>query len=279
MNYWPLRKPVNAQVMLRFFILIALLLPAKAFSATLDDIRLLLSRSGIDAAVRQLDLAYDLNLQRQSAEYKLNNEQLNRVAGVVSSYHGSDLVLELEQALLNEFQQQAIQPIKTALQNEVVVKFRRFERIGNSTGQRQKLEDYLADNVIEPQRRELLRACHVADYGPVVAAVIQSFAEVDTAVALDRISGDRFTAFDYEGIKLWRGELEKLYAEQYINGADPYLAYTYRFVRDEQLQQYAEIWQDRNVQWFMNTALLHLRVLLQAKRQRMISLMEAQVQK
>ncbi len=259
--------------MCRFLVLFVLLLSAATQAATIQDIELMLSRSGIEAAVGQLELAYDINLKRQSGTYQLSKQQRVRLNEALSVYRSEALIAELTTALMAEFQQQAIQPIKTALDHELVEKFRRFERIGNSAGQRKKLEDYLAANTIEPKRRELLRACHIADRGPAVAAVIQSFAEVDSAVALDRISGEQFTANDYEGIKLWRGELEKLYAKQYVSGADPYLAYTYRFVRDEQLQQYADIWQDRNVQWFMDTVLMHLRVLLQSKRQRMIDVL------
>ncbi len=249
--------------MLRIIALLVLLLPASAQSVSVDDIEFLLSRSGLDAAVRQLDQAYDINFRRQAEGYKLNSTQADRLASALAVYRGEELVEELAQALSGEVEQQAMQAVKVAMQQELVEKFRRFERIGHSAGQQQKLEDYVANNVIEPTRSEMLRACHVADYGPIIAAVIQSFAEVDSAVALDRVSGEQFTVNDYEGIKLWRSELENLYSEQFVAAADPYLAYTYRFVRDEQLQQYAEIWQDRNVQWFMDTALLRLRVLLQ----------------
>lgn len=264
--------------MLRVFALFVLLLPASAQSVTLEEVQFLLSRSGLDAAVRQLDLAYELNLRRQSSAFDLSNEQRDQLDSAMAVYRGELIINELAQALIGEFDHQAVQPIKAALANELVEKFRRFERIGHSAGHRQKLEDYAADNTIEPKRIDLLRACHIADFGPAVAAVIQSFAEVDSAVALDRISGERFAANDFEGIKLWRSELEKLYAEQYVTDADPYLAYTYRFVRDEQLQQYAEIWQDRNVKWFMDTSLLRLRVLLQAKRQSMIDALDTERQ-
>lgn len=262
--------------MLRIFALLVLLLPISAYGATLDNIEFMLSRSGIYAAVKQLDLAYDINLSRQSEAYDLSVPQRERLAKAIAIYRGDDILAELARSMLEEFEQQAAQPIIAALNHDLVEKFRRFERIGDSTGQRQKLEEYVAENTIALERSKLLRACHVADNGPVLAAVIQSFAEVDTAVALDRISGEQFTINDYEGIKLWRSELEKLYAEQYVSSADPYLAYTYRFVRDEQLQQYAAIWQDRNVQWFMDTALVRLRVLLQAKRQRMLDALHAE---
>ncbi|MFK7731296.1 MAG: hypothetical protein AB8B48_06705 [Pseudomonadales bacterium] len=264
--------------MLRILAFFALLLPASAQAATLEDVQLLLLRSGLDAAVRQLDLAYDINLRRQSNTYELSVGQRDQLESAMFVYRGEQLLEELAQTLVGEFEQQAVQPIKSAMEHELLEKFRRFERIGNSAGQRQKLEDYVAEATLEPLRIDLLRACHEADYGPIVAAIIQSFAEVDSAVALDRISGERFTANDYEGIKLWRSELEGLYAEHYLTGADPYLAYTYRFVRDEQLQQYAEIWQDRNVKWFMDTSLLQLRVLLQAKRQSMIASLDIEQQ-
>lgn len=264
--------------MSRILALFVLLLPASVQSATLEDVQFLLTRSGLDAAVRQLDLAYDMNLGRQLQAYELSVAQRDRLGAALAVYRGEQLITDLAQALIGEFEQQAIQPVKAAMENELVEKFRRFERIGHSAGQRQKLEDYVADNTLEPARAELLRACHVADYGPVVAAVIQSFAEVDSAVALDHISGERFTAKDYEGVKLWRHELEKLYAKQFVAGAEPYLVYTYRFVRDEQLQQYAEIWQDRNVKWFMDTALLRLRVVLQSKRQSMIDVLDTDLQ-
>lgn len=264
--------------MLRVIALFALLLPPSAQSVTPEDVQFLLSRSGIDAAVKQLDLAYDINLRTQSEAYELDGQQRDQLDSALAVYSGEALIADLSKALIREFDEQAVQPIKEAMAHELLEKFRRFERIGQSAGQRQKLQDYVAENTIEQARTDLLRACHIADYGPAVAAVIQSFAEVDSAVALDRISGELFTANDYEGIKLWRGELEKLYAQQYETAADPYLAYTYRFVRDEQLQQYTEIWQDRNVKWFMESALLQLRLLLQSKRQSMIDALDTDQQ-
>lgn len=264
--------------MWRIGVLFVFFLPASAQSVTLEDIQFLFAQSGLDTTVRQIDLAYDINLRRQWQAYELNELQRDELSAALSAYQGEALVTELSQALLAEFDQQTMQSVKAAMDNELLEKFRRFERIGDSAGQRKKLEEYVAANTIEQQRIDLLRACHVADSGPVAAAIIQSFAEVDSAVALDRISGERFTANDYEGIKLWRSELEKLYVQQYIAGADPYLAYTYRFVRDEQLLEYADIWQDRNVMWFMETALLQLRILLQNKRQSMIDVLDAQQQ-
>ncbi|MEM8496889.1 MAG: hypothetical protein AAF542_02630 [Pseudomonadota bacterium] len=260
--------------MLRIFALFALLLGQSTQAVTTEDVQFLLSRSGLDAAVKQLDLAYDINLRRQSQAYELSDQQRDQLDSALALYSGEVLIAELSNTLIGEFDEQAMQAIKVAMANELLEKFRRFERIGHSAGQRQKLEDYVSENIIDQERTDLLRACHIADYGPVVASVVQSFAEVDSAVALDRISGELFTANDYEGIKLWRVELEKLYAQQYATAADPYLAYTYRFVRNEQLQQYAEIWQDRNVKLFMESALLQLRLLLQNKRQSMIDALD-----
>lgn len=260
--------------MLRVFTLFALLLSSSAESVTAEDVQLLLSRSGLDAAVRQLDLAYDINLRRQAETYELSDQRREQLDSVLAAYSGEALITELAEVLIVEFDDQAIQAVKAAMAHDLLEKFRRFERIGHSAGQRQKLQDYVTENTITQERADFLRACHIADYGPEIASVIQSFAEVDTAVALDRISGELFTANDYEGIKLWRSELEKQYRQQYVSAADPYLAYTYRFVRNEQLQQYAAIWQDRNVKWFMESALLQLRLLLQSKRQSMITALD-----
>ncbi len=87
---------------------------------------------------------------------------------------------------------------------------------------------------------------------------------------MDHVSGEWISRNDAEGVKLWRRNIEKAYADQYTEKADPYLAFVYRFLRDEKLQEYAALWDDRNMQWFMQTSLQSLRKILRAQRKPML---------
>ena len=227
-----------------------------ASEQAIDD---LLTLSGIKSAVEQLELVYALSLERQISYYQLSGAQVERLTAAISSYSNEQVLEELKAEFRKGLDQNSIAPVLKMLRTDTIQKFRRFERIGHSPQQQEKLANYLPNNPVSSERLALLRNCHTSDFGPEISAILQSFAEVDTAVALDQISGEGISRNDGEGVKLWRSNIEKDYASQFAVQADPYLAFAYRFIRDETLQEYAEYWADRNLQWFMHTSLQTLR--------------------
>jgi len=238
-----------------------------ASEQAIDD---LLTLSGIKSAVEQLELVYALSLERQISHYQLSGAQVERLTAAVSSYSSEQVLEELKAEFRKGLDQNSIAPVLKMLRTDTIQKFRRFERIGHSPQQQEKLANYLPNNPVSSERLALLRSCHTSDFGPEISAILQSFAEVDTAVALDQISGEGISRNDGEGVKLWRSNIEKDYASQFAVQADPYLAFAYRFIRDETLQEYAEYWADRNLQWFMQNSLQTLRKLLRDRRKPML---------
>lgn len=235
-----------------------------------QDIDALLALSGIQSTVEQIELAYAINLDRQRVAYELTGDQEAVLEQAMQRYR-SDQILELLKADLSELlDENSATPVLEILRGDIIQKFRRFERIQSTPQQQKKLADYLPNNPISEQRRSLLRACHLADSGPELSAILQSFAEVDTAVALDYVSGEGISRSDAEGVKLWRRNIEKSYIKQYAVKADPYLAFAYRFLRDEKLEEYAALWNNRNMQWFMQTSLQSLRKILRSQRKPML---------
>lgn len=245
-----------------------------ASEQAIDD---LLTLSGLKSAIEQLELAYSLSLERQISHYQLSEAQVERLTAAIASYRSEQVLEELKNEFRRGLDQNSIAPVLKTLRTDTIQKFRRFERIGHSPQQQQKLANYLPNNPVSAERLALLRNCHQSDFGPEISAILQSFAEVDTAVALDQISGEWISRNDGEGVKLWRSNIEKDYASQFAIQADPYLAFAYRFIRDETLQEYAEHWSDRNLQWFMQTSLQTLRKLLRQRRKPMLeSLQQAE---
>lgn len=253
-------------------LLIACMLPGHGL-AQLNDKALteMLRSSGVETAIQQVEFAYQLNLQRQKAEYALSEQQNKRLDEAIAGYRSTALLNELRDYLRSELNAESAAAVLQVLQTDVMQRFRRFERITQLSQQQEKFQNYQPKTPLSKERLELLRACHLADFGPSLSAVIQSFAEVDTAVALDHVSGDMFSRNDAEGVKLWRARVEEIYTERYVEQADPYLSFTYRFIRDEQLLEYASLWQDENLTEFMQKSLQGLRLILRQRRQPMLS--------
>ncbi len=231
-----------------------------------DDLQQLLELSGVMSALQQLEPSYQLNLQRQQQKYSLSGEQAARLAQTIANYRSDVVLAELRRNLPGLLAANKAQKALEYLQSDLNRRFRRFERSVQQPVQQQKFAEYRRNNKLDNERISLLRACHVADMGHRLAAVLQSFAEVDTAVALDFVSGEMISRSDSKGVQLWRHELEQAYADRYTREADDYLHFAYRFLRNEQLQEYAQLWSKQELQWFMETVLAELRRSLRAMR-------------
>ena len=251
-------------------------------SRQLKKITEALRSAGLHDLISELPFAYSLAIQRQSIAYSLTNEQQAELEAALLDVDQKDLERQLSGYVFEQLSEQSsgqsivqsIDPILVPLQQDIVERFRRFERIAGSPQQVDKMHDFIYwlenEEPLEEQRRKLLRNCLLASGGHRMAALLQSFADVDTAVAYDVVEGAGVAINDPEGVKLWRRELEQQLAESFAANTDSYLAFSYQFIRDQQLQTYATLWQDRNVQWFIDTSLKGLRVILRERRYKIV---------
>lgn len=258
------------------FLLIALMSPMSGAQSSAAQQKVLdsaLALTGVDIAVEQIDMAYRRSLAVSKPGYELDDAQLGVLERVLAPFNAAAIKRQLRSYLLQEYQERPMQSVLSLQNNRVAEKFRSYERIASAPQQQGKLEEYLAtmdQHPVSDSRVELLRAANAASYSIALAALIQAHADVDTAVALDFISGENISRNDSQGVNLWQRKLEKSYRKQFGRLGDGYLIFTYRFLNDEQLAQYIELWQDKNMQWFMETVLEGLREVLQEQHKLLV---------
>ncbi len=258
------------------FLLILLLAPLAGAQPSAAEQKVLdraLVLTGVDIAVGQIDLAYRHSLAVSKPGYKLDDAQRAALKRVLAPFNAAAIQKKLRSYLSKKYQERPMQSVLGLQNNRIAKKFRSYERIAGASQQRGKLEEYLAtmdQHPVSDSRVELLRATSAASYTVALAALVQAHADVDTAVALDFISAENISRNDSQGISLWQRKLEKSYRKQFGQLGDGYLIFAYRFLNDEQLTQYIELWQDKNMQWFMEAAVAGLREVLREQHKQLV---------
>ena len=258
------------------FLVIAVASPAVGAqtSATQQkDIDAALTLTGFDAAMDQLEIAYRRSLAVGEEGYQLSVTQREALAQALTSFNKAALKKKLTEQLLPQYQQRPMQTVLSLQQDQIAAKFRRYERIASSPQQQENREQYVAtldEHPFSETRLALVRALTEATHTAAIAALIQAQADVDIAVALDLASAEYISANDSQGVLLWQRTLEQNYLDQFKQFGDGYQIYTYRWINNDELRQHIEFLQDKNVQWFMETALQGLREVLQKQREQLV---------
>jgi hypothetical protein len=225
----------------------------------------ILENSGVVNAVESLPGLYAQQIQREGLRNNFDDaskQQLSQQVAVKPEV----LLDALKQYLLREAGDEPLQGVQTALKSPIIEKLRRFENMAGTPQQREKLRNFTPSSPLTEERLELLRETNTVSYTVAIIALLQSYAEVNTAVAADNMR-ERFIAKrDPNGVELWRNALEKHYRNELANQADDYLAFSYRFIRDAQLSEYIVQWQDKNLQWFMQMVIAGLHDVLHARQ-------------
>ncbi len=242
--------------------------------ALLKQVKEALNLSGVSDVLAQIKPSYTKELARLASVYQPDSEQQAQLDSALLSIDVADIESQLAGFIAVRLSAQSMEPILKPLNENIMERFRRFERIAASSQQREKMQDFIYwvenEEPIDKARSKLLRECLLASGSHRMAALLQSFASVDVAVAYDILEETGVAANDPEGIKLWRSELETQLRSHYAQSSDSYLAFSYQFIRDKQLQEYAALWQDRNLQWFLETALQGLKIILRERRKEFV---------
>lgn len=240
-----------------------------AHSAATEDkvqqLQQILQASGVSNALDALPGLYRQQVQRESIRNSFDETSQQRLAQQMA-LEPAELLQALTQYLVREVGDEPLQGVLVALNNPLMEKLRRFENMAGTPQQRDKLRDYTPANPLTEERVALLRETNTASYTVAIIALLQSYAEVNTAVAADNLR-ERFIAKrDPDGVELWRNALEKHYRHELATQADDYLAFSYRFIRDAQLGEYIVLWQDKNLQWFMQMVIAGLHDVLHTRQ-------------
>ncbi len=228
---------------------------------------------GFDAAIEQLEIAYRRSLASNKADYQLTDGQLESLNQALASFNSASIKKRLTEQLLAQYQERPMQTVLSLQSDKIAAKFRRYEGIASAPRQREKMDHYIANMDEHPfsdTRLGLVRALKEATHAATIAALIQAQADVDTAVALDMASAEYISPSDSQGVLLWQRTLEQNYLEHFNRLGDGYQMFVYRWINNNDLRKHVELLQDKNVQWFMETALQALREVLQRQREQLV---------
>lgn len=231
----------------------------------LQELQEILQQTGVADAVQTLPFLYQQMINKEVARNSLD-EKTQRLLATRLTIDSAVLLQELMATLQDKINGQPLHGVLSVLASPVMQKFQRFETMAGSTQQSAKMKTYQPATVTTPQRLTLLRDCNKASFTVAIIALLKSYAEVDAAKALDGLQQRNFAAGDPNGIELWRTVLEAEYKKQLHNEADDYLEFSYRFIRDVQIREYALLWQDKNIQWFMQLVVSSLHEVLKARQ-------------
>lgn len=246
---------------------------AQASAAQQKDIAAALTLTGFDAAIEQLEVAYRRRLAANQASYQLSDVQLQALHQALTSFNAESIKERLIEQLVEQYQERPMQTVLSLQNDKIAAEFRRYERIASAPEQQEKLNLYVAtmdEHPFSPTRLGLVRALKEATDAVAIAALIQAQADVDTAVALDMASAEYISRNDSRGVQLWQRTLEQAYVEQFDQLGDGYQIFVYRWINNNMLRKHVELLQDKNVQWFMETALEGLREVLQQQREQLV---------
>lgn len=265
-------------MLLRIFVFLVISLPpvasAQTDAARLREIDTALTLTGVDAALRQLEVAYRYSLSVGKADYQIDPTRLQSLERALSLFSAAAIQDKLRDRLLSQYQQRPLQAVLGMQKNKIVEKFRSFETVASSPKQREKMEQYLAtmdEHPFTETRLGLLRSLNKATHSVPLMALVKAHADVDTAVALDLVSGENISRNDGQGVLLWRSKLEQGYLQRFDQLGEGYQIFAYRWINNNDVRQYLQLWQDKNVQWFMEAVLSSLRQVLQEQHDAMVA--------
>lgn len=256
-----------------FILMASPVVGAQASAAQQKAINSALTLTGVDAAVEQLELAYRNSLAVSKTDYQLNDVQLKALQQALAPLNAAAIKKQLTDRLLPQYQERPMQSVLSLQKNKIAEKFRSYERIASSPQQQEKMEQYLAtmdEHPFTETRLGLLRTLKEATHTVAFAALIKAQADVDTAVALDIVSTEQISRNDSQGVLLWQRKLEQSYLELFDQLGDGYQIFAYRWINNDDVRKYIALWQDKNVQWFMETVLAGLREVLQEQHKRLV---------
>ena len=246
---------------------------AQASTTQQKDIDAALTLTGFDAAIEQLEIAYRRSLAVNKADYQLSDAQIKALDQALASFNAASIKERLTEQLLTQYQERPMQTVLSLQKDKIAAEFRRYERIASSPQQQEKMDHYIAtmdEHPFSETRLGLVRALKDATDAAVIAALIQAQADVDTAVALDMASAEYISRNDSRGVQLWQRTLEQSYLKQFDQLGDGYQIFTYRWINNNDLRKHVELLQDKNVQWFTETALQGLREVLLQQREQLV---------
>lgn len=251
--------------LLNFFVGFLIAIPLVFADAREQQLQDILLHSGVVNTINSLPHLYAQQVQRESLRNAFDLPSQERLAQQMQ-VEPQALLVQLKVYLMREIGEEPLQGVLSALQQPIVEKLQRFENMAGSPQQREKLLDYTPESPLTEERLQLLRETNTASYTVAMVGLLQSYAEVNTAVAADNMR-ERFIAKrDPNGVELWRNALEKHYREALAVQADDYLSFSYRFIPDAQLREYVQVWQDKNLQWFMQIVIAGLHDVLHARQ-------------
>lgn len=266
MSNWAERMAKRHKARIRLFLWLVYfsIAPASAFAnPALESI---LEKGAVGETWLQLEQAYASNLARQSRGYGLSDGQKTVLNTTLSVYNSDAIKAELLEVLAESWTAQRAQSVLKVMDSDISKSLQRFERMLQSNKSEQLLRSYYKQRPPSPERLELLRKTHTISQAHSLAALLQSFAEVDTAVALDLVSGENISRFDALGVQLWRSNIEEAYAQRYAVEADAYLNYAFRLLRDDKLRLFIDSWSEPEVQSYLRDVQNALRQTLTEKR-------------
>lgn len=257
------------------FILVVLVSPQVGAQSVAQEKEIdnALTLTGVEAALAQIDLAYRHSLAVSKPDYELDDAQLKELEQALAPFAAVAIKKQLRDYLLQQYQERPMQSVLSLQQNKVAEKFRSYERIAGSPQQLEKQEQYLAtmdEHPFTETRLGLLRTLKETTHTVAFAALIKAHADVDTAVALDLVSTENISRNDKQGVLLWQRKLEQGYQRQFDQFGDGYQIFAYRWINNDDLRKYIELWQDKNVQWFVETALEGLREALKERHKQLV---------
>ncbi|MGI9285774.1 MAG: hypothetical protein ACR2P1_10320 [Pseudomonadales bacterium] len=258
-----------------FLVVLAMspLVDAQSSSAERKAIDNALALTGVDTALEQLDSAYHHSLAVSKSGYELNDVELKTLDQALARFNAAAVKKQLRDYLLTQYQERPMQSVLSLQGSKVAEKFRSYERIASSPQQLEKQQQYLDtmdEHPFTETRLGLLRTLKEATHTVDFAALMKAHADVDTAVALDMVSTEFISRNDSQGVLLWQRKLEQSYKEQFDQFGDGYQIFAYRWINNDDVRKYIELWQDKNVQWFLETVLAGLRQVLQAQHKTLV---------
>lgn len=249
------------------------LVGAQASAAPEEAIDSALTLTGVTAAVEQLELAYRHSLAVSQADYQLNDTQRKTLEQSLARFTAAVIKKQLRDYLLAQYQERPMESVLSLQESKVAEKFRSYERIASSPQQLEKQQQYLDtmdEHPFTETRLGLLRTLKEATHTVDFTALIKAHADVDTAVALDMVSAEYVSRNDSQGVLLWQRKLEQNYKQQFDQLGDGYQIFAYRWINNDDVRKYIALWQDKNVQWFMETVLAGLRNVMQEQHKQLV---------